>query len=152
MSQISTLYDALVTKIAALYPNHKRIPNPYTPSENNALILNKGWGIAFQSAQNSEEHLGCYKLSIERGFTVVHTRRYIALESDVTTKAAVEKDLFEDQFLLMQSLETDITLSGQEVTVKWVSDGGLEFVSSGNDKFLLISSALQMKYIETLTP
>lgn len=150
MSKISTIYDALITRLTTLYPTHKRLANPYTPSENNALLLTQGWGLAVGVGVNTEEFLGC-KLSIDRQFTVVHTRKYIALEADAVTKADVEKALFEDQFLLFQDLEEDITLSGLAVNVKFVSDSGLEFVQAGNDKFLLISSVLTAKYYEVLS-
>lgn len=99
---------------------------------------------------NTKEFLGC-QLSIDRRFDVIHTRRYIALESDAGTKASVEKDLFEDQFLLFDNLESDITLSGVSVNVQFESDGGLEFVQAGNDKFIMIRSQLTVKYYEDLT-
>lgn len=149
MSNISTVYDAMITRIAAKLTTHLRLPNPYKPNENSELFLKQGYGVALGPALNTNRLVAC-KLSIERQFFVSISRKYFALESSATNKASTEKQLLEDQLLLIQDFESDPTLNGSAFKTVYVSDNGIEYVFGEKDQFLIINSVFSIEYLEAL--
>ena len=45
MSNISTAYDELISKIQTLFPTKIRIYNPYELTDNPILTLKDSWGV-----------------------------------------------------------------------------------------------------------
>jgi len=45
MSNISTAYDAIQTRLVALLPSHARLTNPYQIDQNMERSLNKAYGV-----------------------------------------------------------------------------------------------------------
>lgn len=151
MSKISDAYDAIVLQVQNLLPSHVRLSNPYAINENTESALRQGWGIALLSGTNTERNIGC-KLSVSRQFSVVLTRKMYANELNVEGKASTEKQLFEDQFTLIQAFESDPTLGLTDIAaLKWESDNGLEFVFGEKDNFLQLNSTFTVEYFEQLT-
>jgi len=149
MSRISTVYDTLVTTLTALYPSHVRLPQPYKPEENNKIYLRKGWGIVMAAGENDQINISC-EVHVTRTFNVVLTRQYFGLEHDVSTKEDVEKDLMEDQFLLINEVESNVTQNEMLTSASYVSDNGIEFVLQGSDRFLILNTTLAVKYVENV--
>lgn len=152
MSIISTAYDAMITRIETVLDvatnGHTRLPNPYKPEENNELFLKKGYGLAILGAENTNRFVNC-KFSIQRTMQVVLTRQYFAREDDAVAKSTTEKELFEDQYLLINDFEQDISINGQTMYTRYVTDGGIEYVQQGTDKFLMLRTDVLLEYIET---
>jgi len=153
MSLISTGYDALLSRLDALFPptdGWNRLPNPYKPEENSELFLTQGYGIAMGPGNNTNRQVNC-KFSVVRQMTVVLTRKYEALENDADAKASTEKQLFEDQYILINDLEQDISINGQTMYTRFVADGGIEYVRSDTDRFLILRTQYDLEYLETFT-
>ena len=148
-TEVTTLYDTLVTRVAALLTSHTRLSNPYDLAGNNDQILEKGWGIAVRAGTNTNRQLGC-KLSVSRDFEISITRKFFAREFDATKKATTEKDLLEDMQLLIDDLEENATLSESAYLVKYVGDSGITQVRDGQDAFLAIIISLTVEYFRTI--
>jgi hypothetical protein len=151
MSKISTLYDAIVTRIEAVLPSHTRIPNPYKIDENTQVFLNQGWGLSVAEGSDVRQQISCYT-DISRLFVITLTRKAYSLESSSTGKPTTEKLLLEDQFLLLKDFALDPDLGTTVVSVfRFVGDGGIEYVYTETDKYLKISSTFEGKIVENLT-
>lgn len=152
-TKITTLYNTLITRMGAIFPQHARLPNPYKIDQNNSLFLKKGWGVAFAEGVNTNRNANCPPMSIERTFNITISRQFYAREMDAAAKATTEKDLFEDQYLLIKDLESDPTLQQTIARGRFVSDSGIQFVSLDveKDDFLYLSSVFTLEYWEDLT-
>lgn len=149
MSQLSTVYDAFVTRISALLPNHTRISNAYDIEENNEQFLVKGWGLAIGGAVNSELFLSD-KLTYQRTFFITITRKVFAREFDVESKATTEKLLIEDLVIVTNDFMKDTTLNAASSHVKYVADTGIERVFVDKDQYLKTQIEIQSTIIENL--
>lgn len=153
MSQISTAYDALITRIETVLDaatnNYTRLPNCYNIEDNTDLKLRKGYGVAILAATNSNREL-C-KASIERTMEIILTRHYTGAEENAADKASVEKLLLEDQLLIIKDLETSSSLNDTVMFSRWVSDNGIEFVAGETSRFFMLRTQISMEYLENLT-
>jgi hypothetical protein len=151
-TQISTIYDNMITRLVALFPTHVRMSNPYRPNDNiERHIENGSFGVAFGPGFNSEREMTC-RLSVKREMVVTLTRKAYALEVDGAAKAVAEKQIFEDQLVLIKDFERDYTLSNTISNVKYVSDSGLEYVFDAKDNFIMIRTVCEIEYFENLAP
>lgn len=148
MSDISTVHAAYISLIETALPTYVRIPDPYDPEKNASLILDKGYGLGFGPANNTER-MKCPQLSIAREFFVVLTNKIVSLENDSNQRGSIEKSLFEDHFALVKAVEADPTLGGAAVITKYVSDGGLEFLNGEQAKHFLIEIVFESEYFES---
>ena len=151
MTDISTIFDALVTRLTTLYPSHRRLTNPYVLSSNNDQYLAQGWGLATRDGVNTNRQLS-RRLSVSRNFDVVLTRRYFAKDLDITKIAIAEKSLLEDLQILQDSFEGTPDLSsglGNYVT-KYNSDSGIIAAKDDRDDFLAIIASINVEYFRTI--
>ena len=151
MTDISTIYDALVTRLTALYPSHKRITNPYVLNNNNDQFLAQGWGLATRDAENTNRELS-RRLSVRRNFDVVLTRRYFAKDLDLSKVNAAEKNLLEDLQLLIDSVEgtPDLSVTDGKYIVKYNFDSGITAAKDDRDDFLAIIANVSVEYFRTI--
>lgn len=151
MSKIADAYNAMITRVSTLLPSHVRLPNVYRVPQNPDPYLSQGYGIQLGSAQNTNRNLGC-KLSVERQMVVVISRKFYAREYDPEEKATTEKQLFEDQFLVIKDMEKDPTLNNTVMMTKYLSDTGIQFVDAENkEQYMFIESTFSVEYLEDLT-
>lgn len=147
MSNFSDLYDAVVTRIEAVLPNHARLVNPYAVESNPEGMLRQGWGLALAAGTNTNRNLSC-RLTFGRTFTVVLSRKFYAKESDVTSKASTEKELFEDLILLTRDFCDNSDLPGSLGLINYESDGGVEQVFGEKDNFLVMRANFAVEHFE----
>lgn len=150
MSNFSTLYDAIVTRIETVLSSHVRLPNPYKIEENTETYLRLGWGVAMTSATNTKRELSC-RVSIRRDFVVTITRKFYAVESNVSNKVSVEKALIEDMILLIHDFYDNTALPGALGIVEFESDAGINYVFSGKDSFLALPITFSVESFETVS-
>lgn len=149
MSNISTFHDALLTRLQTVFPNHMRLPNPYAIDQNPQGHMIKGYGIKFGSANNSNADL-C-SINPEREIIVVLTREYLATDADPASKATAEKNLYEDQLLLIKDAYSESTYSGSVYKFYWESDSGVLFQFEDERQFLYLETSFTCQYRETIT-
>ena len=152
MTQISSIYDLLVTRLTTLYPSHKRLPHAYQIGQNPDTYLDKGWALAVRDGVNSNRIVGC-NLSVVRNFSVVLTRKFKSRELDPAKKSDTEKDLLEDLQILMDSLESNTVLDVSLGThlVKYLGDSGIIQVREDQDSYLSIVVETSVEYFRPLS-
>lgn len=149
MSNVSTVYDNIITKIGTTISTYTRIPNPYEPSENPSLFMRKGYGVGFGAGRNTNRMV-CDKVSISRAFTILLMNEVLTTEMNVSSRGSFEKSLLEDQFLLIQAFENDLTLSGACVKIAYSDDTGIQYVEGGSEKFILVETTFEVEYFESI--
>jgi hypothetical protein len=150
MSEVSTVYDALITRIEAVLTGHYRLSNPYKLEENPSTFLRIGYGLGIGSATNTGRPMsGC--ISIQRTFQVSITRRYAALETNASAKATTEKQILEDMFLLIKDFHENTSLTNGNRVVKFDSDNGINYVETESDRFMYTTGLISIEYFENLT-
>ena len=147
MSNFSSLYDAIVTRVSTVLPSHTRLPNPYKIDENAEPLLRQGWGLAMNSATNTRRELSC-RVSIRRDFVISIARKFYAVESNVDSKVSVEKSLVEDMILLIQDLCSNSSLPGAFGIVTYESDAGINYVYGSKDPFLVLPITFSVEHME----
>ena len=147
MSKQSDIYDELVTQLETVLPDHHRLHNPYDLEENDENFLRQGWGIAISSGSNSNRTF-CPKISIQRNYNIIITRQYYALQHDAVAKAVTEKQLLEDQLLLIENLCNNTELSGNTGHVIFETDGGIERIFGAKDQYMALQTIYRTEIFE----
>ena len=147
MTQVSNIYDAYVSMIASQLPTYKRITNPYEPTQNAGLLLQKGYGIGIGPAENTERIITC-KVSIVRTFEILLINQINTTENNISAKATIEKTIMEDLFKLIKQVDKDPSLQQTSIKSSYVSDNGLEYLEAEKAKFYLVRATFDSEYLE----
>jgi len=136
MSKISTVYNAIIVKALALYPNKTRLHNPYNLEENPDIVRKDAWGLKVQDA--NQETVEYCNLSLSRTFTIVFVRQFVSLASKEDGFDAVTALLLEDQQTFAQALYSPNEIGQQSnidrIDVTGIS--GVQEMTSGEKKYL----------------
>ena len=151
MSKITDIREELETIIAAAVTGYRQIPNPYEIEKTSNVILKKGFAIAFGPGTNTERLLSC-QLSVDREMAIVLTRQVSSTEHDTNRREEIEKDIFEDHYLIIKAIEKDPSLNNKAARARYVGDNGLEFLSLENSRYFVLQSNFAFEYFEDLTP
>lgn len=150
-TQITAVYDAFVSTFTSVLPTYVQIPNVYDPGNNANLFLKRGYGVGIGPAVSTRNlrDLNC-RMAIQRTVSVIMTRQLTASITDSTGIGSVVKDLLEDKYKIIESVEKNPTLGGAAVLAAFVSDGGIEYLTAGEAKYLLIEAQFDVEYFEAL--
>jgi len=94
MSEISDVYDAIISKMVELFPNKPRIPNPYSLQDNPDRLLKDSWGVSVGDGSRTE--LSFCHLQLERSFEIVLTREMFTIDTKEDGFDFSVKSLLED--------------------------------------------------------
>ena len=151
MSKVSSLYDAIVTRVTAVLPSHKRLSDPYRFLKNKDSEKRQGWGLRVGAGQNPNQQLSC-NIILRQQFTILVTRLVAGREIEPNKKAATEKQLLEDLFLIIDDFENDPTLatSGVVIGAQYLSHNGIDFMEAERDDHMVIEASFDFRYQENL--
>ena len=151
MSLLSSLIDAIDTRLAVILPSHHVLTDPYQINRNSELSLKQGYGLAINSGTNTNRQIGC-ALTIQRDITVTISRNFITREFDQATKETTYKNLIEDQLLVIKEFEKDpsisYTLGNKMTNFVFRNDSGIIPVFDGKFDYLMIQSVFSIEYYE----
>jgi hypothetical protein len=150
MSKISTIMDNFRARMAAVLADHKELSYPRSLFNNNELFLTKGQGCYLGPGINTQRNLSC-RLSKQINMTVVITRANRGHDRDIETRILAEKNLLEDQLLIIKDIEKDSSLDSVAARVVYQSDNGIDEVFVNEKDFLFIQTNFLIEYFEDLT-
>ena len=142
---VLTVYDLITAKLAAVLPDHWRLPNPYDPASNSWLKLNKGYGVAIGPAFDTNRSLSCI-ISWKRTFTILISEKVTVLENDLDRRIVIEKDILTSHDILLKAFYKDLSLSTSATIASVTSDGGVRFLDGDREKFLAMEINLDVEY------
>jgi hypothetical protein len=137
MSKISSIYNALVSETALLFPLKTRMHNPYELSDNPEIILKDSYGLKVNSA--TRETVEFCNLYIVREFTLVMVRNFLTNGTKGTAFDDVSKSLLEDQQAFLSMIYSPDELS-EQINVDMIEIGtvsGIQFMTANEKKYLL---------------
>lgn len=149
MSKVANIYDDILARLAAKLPSHSKLTHAYALPECISPHLALGYGVKIGPVENTRRLVNC-RVSIRRQFNVVITRRFRQTDIDADAKTSVEKELFEDQLLVLLELERNPTLNGDSANVTFTSDGGIEFVNTRDEEFMVLDTTYAVEYFEDI--
>lgn len=149
MSEVSDIYDALVSTIETTFSSHRRLDNVYDLAGNDELKLVQGWGINTAGGVNLNLQIGC-KMSLEDDYEVTFTRQFYALDKVPSDKAETVKLLLEDRDLLVKTFEKDATIDGLTSKMIFKSASPVDLVREGTP-FLFVRLVFGATYFRDLT-
>jgi hypothetical protein len=134
--KVETVYDAVVSKLVALYPTKQRLFNPYSLLENPEIVRKDSYGIAVNDAVREE--LDFCKLSIAREFRFVLIRQFVTLAGKEDGFDAVTKSLLADQQTFLNAFfATDQIGQGDNIDrIDFNSISGIQQIEDGEKKYL----------------
>lgn len=148
MTKITTVYNTLLTAIAAIFPEKTRVNDPYTLTDNPEHLLRDGYGLRKGDTQPADVDL-C-QFSDLHGFEVALSREVVRAESQDTPLDDEVKGLLEDAFELRERLFRTDEL-GIPVDITQVSLGSVSAVSqfvTGKGKFISVTVAFNVQVTE----
>lgn len=145
MSQITTVYTALVAKMVATYPQHLRLTDADDLENNDQARLRKGWGLRLAQGRNTRRVI-CPEYHLERQAIVSLTREGPALNSDNATREAAKLALLEDLHLLIAQSVTDLTLDGAVINFQFREDTGPEELLKDGRWYVAIEATFGVEY------
>ena len=150
MSKISTIHNAIVSKIATNLTSYKQIPNPYLIEGNPLTILSKGFGVAIGPGITTERVISC-QTSWERSFIVSLINYVATTDTKTSVRETITKNLLEDHFTLLGQFSKDSYLSNTAIDAVVSSDGGIELIEIDSKPHFLIELEINVEYLEDLT-
>lgn len=153
MSKVSTVYDAVVTALNALYPSGSgwtRIPNPYDIALNDDNFLRKGWGVRIGPATKTE--LEFCNLAVIRTLTVVISREIFNTGSNDTQFDDIGKQLLEDIYEAQARFyePDELLVEASVVKIDPTSTSGVESVNGSKLNFLSMEASFDFTIREPI--
>ncbi len=150
MSKISTVYDAILTELAALFPNKTRIPYPYSLPDNNARFMQDGYALAIGSS-SFEQFEFCDFMTV-RDVTVILTKEVFRTDSDFNVIDDITRQLLENVYEVQKLFYSynELNVPNDIAKVDIGSVTAVEEVISGKQSFLSMSATFQFYIIEKL--
>lgn len=102
MSKISTVYDAILAELAAVFPSKTQIPDPYSLTDNKIGPLKDGYGLKWNDDSFIPVEFNSHGSSYT--FSVVFTRELIRLDSQYAPIHVMAKAFLEDVKLFKDEL------------------------------------------------
>jgi len=139
MSNITTVINTVINKLATLFPDKTRIPNVYSLVDNNKQFLNDSYGLRIGSGDYQEFEFCSFV--VVRTLTVVFTREMYRVDSEVDLTDTIIKELLEN-VVSVQSLFYSYNELGIEENILKVDLGsvsGIETFYGEKQNFLTMS-------------
>ena len=145
MSNITTIYDNIDTILSALFSAKTEIPNPRKLSDNNENYLKDGYGFYFAGAGLPSFDLSHFQ-GYSREIVIVLARNIYRVDNDTSVYKTAEKNLLEDQVVLINSLADDRTMDDLITSVEFTGDSGVEFTFDDKYNFMYLSTTFDLEY------
>lgn len=149
-TKISQIHDALTALCATLFTNSKKLTNPYSSLDNNELFLQNGFGVAVGAGSRTDRFLSG-QTSWQRDFSVVLTALVPTTDQNIGQKEVVAKALLENQWLLLNALDSETTLGGLCIKAEVFSDSGIQFLQGQTGRYYILEIDVITEYRENLT-
>lgn len=144
MSKITEVYKGIVAQLTTLFPNKTRIPYAYSLKDNIDRFLVNGWGIKVEGSGSSTFVEYC-SFAMDRTFSIVISREYIATDSDTKIQDDVSLFLLEDTAAVQKLFVGPEKMGIDEILIVDISgDDGVTEVLVGKRKFLSMELRFQI--------
>ena len=150
MSNVTTIYNTLLTSLASLFSSRTRIANPYSIEDNTVIFLKKGYGLKIGSSSVGEGEFCTYVYDLNVSVTL--TNQVVKLESSTDAHDDPVKELLEASNTL-QDAWLDGNQIGIESSISKVDFNGtseVNFVNAGKNNFVTMDVSFIIQIREDL--
>jgi hypothetical protein len=149
MSNISTVFDTIRTKVASILSSNIELPNSYDLIDNPSTILEQGWGIKL--GPSTQDQGDFCNITTNRTISVVVTGIVFRTEGDVEPFITAAKDLAEKSNSLVIEMEKNDQLGIEQslISIDFLTDLGLQFIYTDNKSFLYNEISFNVKISES---
>ena len=150
MSKVTTIYDAINTRLAALFPNKQQLFNPYIIEDNPYFVLIDGYGVAVSGSE--APNLQFNTVSQNRAFDITLSTEVVKTDENVTITDTQTKGLLEDlnsmllDFCNPDQLGIELSIDGIEIG----SCSRVEFLEGESEKILYITQTINIIWQENI--
>ena len=144
-TKISALYDKIITLLGSTLSSYNELPDPYALENNPELYLKAGFGVGIDSGNLDERSVSCSRF-MQRDFTVRLVKKITTTKLNKTALKTIQKDLMEDQELVVAAFRDDITLTGTVMEIDYTSDSGVSYLDSGTGKYFQLDTTFEVLY------
>ena len=142
MSNTSTVYDRLRTVVGGVIGSSNELSGPNWEAKESDLRLDAGWLVEIGGASrrtNDPKTLGT-----NWQFPITLTTRWFGTETDISKYNTAAKSLVDSWTDVMKAIETDDTLTGNDIVAKvdFLSHNGVEFLDLDREGVLVLESAV----------
>jgi hypothetical protein len=150
MTNISTVYDTLITSLATLFSTKTRIPNPYSLEDNPHHQLTNGYGLKVNGSTVADSEF-C-TVSQTTDFGIVFTKQVVKLDSDNDGYDSAIKELLEASNTLQINWlkNNQIGIEANITQVNFINTSGVDFVVAGKNNFVTIEVGFSIQVRENL--
>ena len=151
-SNITPIYNAIISQLGTLFSSKTRIPNPYSLSDNMAQFLDNGYGLRVGPASPAEPFEFC-SLLVGHTFTVVLTKELQKLDTEFAQLDSVVLAFLED-IVSVQNLFYSYSELGIEANIAKVDVGersALEQVNTDKFSYVTMSQSFTFFAVESIT-
>ena len=136
MSNISTAYDAIITRANALFASKTRLHNPYELSDNAEIMTKDAWGLKVNGAERLD--IEFCNLSISREYTFILMRQFPTVGAASSAFDTITKALLEDQQVFLNNIwsPTELGIQNDIDQININSIGGIDFMNADQKKYL----------------
>ena len=135
MSAISDIFDAFHTKLSATLTTHNELFNPYFLEIDSQISLEKAYGLRMGPGENILGNENSGQEQRQRELVMVLSRRKFATKQNLTERKSVEKQLFEDQALMLDAIAQDPKLGLSSVQrILYQTDNGIQFLEINQNR------------------
>jgi len=141
MASLSSIHSALITKVAALFPNKTQM-NANDLEDNPIQLMIDGWGIKINSGvpvDNVHPAID-YVFATDRSISIVFTKEVYDLQANLGSYNTQAEALADDKDSLLSSMldfnKVTGMLGGENLLYN--GDNGIEFIVSGKKRFIFI--------------
>lgn len=144
-----TAYDSIVSRIAALLPNHKRLRDPYNLEQNPDDFLKQGWGLSVGggglAGENTKRFTGCI-VTTRIYYQLAITRKSYALDLDPANKAITDKNLLEDARVIIEDVWKNNFNIEDSPLIEFRDFSGISPVRVDKNSYLYVTMNLGAEY------
>lgn len=151
MTRVSDIVGAIETQLASVFPDHRRIPNPYALESASFATLNRAYGIAIGEGTPMRAEVGAKRAFQERTFEVILAQELPMTEHDAAGRVGVEKEMLSDYASLREAFEENSQLGGLAISTEYAGDSGIGFLSGDIGRFIIMTTSFVVSYSETFT-
>lgn len=145
MGQITNIHNQLHTRLAAVLSDHVELSDSVNIEENDRAELKKGYGLNFSGSRRISKNVSCV-YNLQREITVTNTVEIFGGDRDKTIKKTMEKQLLENQEIIIHEFENNVTLNDTVDKIEFVQGGGIQPVYSGNENIIMLQSIFVLEY------
>lgn len=138
MSSISSVYDAIIARMGALFPSKTRLHNPYELSDNAEITTRDAWGLRVGVA--SQDIIEFCNFTSDREMTIVLQRQFPTTGKEPTAFDAITKSILEDQKTIVDNLfsPSELGVPNDIDKIDIVNISGIQFNQDDQKKYIFV--------------